>query len=104
MTSTVGWLISRGRHAEALKLVARLHANGKEDDELVINSIQEMTTAIALEKQGRTTLWRALVATKGNRRRLLVITLIASGSQWLGRGILSCERTRTNSSITRGAC
>ncbi|GAA5942577.1 uncharacterized protein JCM15063_000041 [Sporobolomyces koalae] len=83
------YLISRGRNQEALELVARLHANGKLDDELVVNSIHEMTTAIALEQQSKGTTWRSMLATKGNRRRLLVITVIASATQWLGQGILS---------------
>lgn len=93
MTCSAGWLISRGRHSEALDLVARLHANGKKDDELVLNSLHEMTTAIALEQQVSAT-WGSLVATKGNRRRMMVITIIATGTQWLGQGILSCESAR----------
>ncbi len=83
------FLISRGRHQEALELVARLHANGKMDDELVVNSIHEMSTAIALEQQSKKTTWMSLLSTKGNRRRMLVITVIATATQWLGQGILS---------------
>lgn len=29
------WLVSRGRHEDAVRVLAKFHANGKEDDELV---------------------------------------------------------------------
>ncbi|KAM0748240.1 general substrate transporter [Meredithblackwellia eburnea MCA 4105] len=82
------WLISKNRNEEALTILARLHANGDKEDELVVNEFQEIETAIALERQNSTS-WASLFATSANRRRMLVLTIIATGTQWLGLGILS---------------
>jgi len=82
------WLKANGRHDEGRLILERLHANGAPDDELVNNEIAEIDTALALESQNSTT-WGSLIATKGNRKRMVVITVVAVGSQWSGLGLIS---------------
>lgn len=82
------WLKANGRHDEARVILERLHANGATSDELVNNEIAEIDTALALEAQVSTT-WGSLVSTVGNRKRMVVITVVALGSQWSGLGLIS---------------
>ncbi len=82
------WLKANHRHDEARLILERLHANGATNDELVNNEIAEIDTALALEAQVATT-WGSLLATKGNRKRMVVITVVALGSQWSGLGLIS---------------
>jgi hypothetical protein len=41
-----GYLIARGQTEKAHTILADLHANGKMDDELVLNEVAEITGAI----------------------------------------------------------
>lgn len=81
------WLIANGRDDQAREILERLHANGSTDDELVINEIEEINTALKLEEANGNGSWRSLVATQGNRRRTVVLLLIGSGSQLMGNGV-----------------
>lgn len=81
------WLISRDRHEEALAILAKYHANGNLDDELVQYEFNEIKETIALEMTlqkpglaGLTELW----ATKGNRHRMLICIFAGLFSQWSG--------------------
>lgn len=44
------YLVARGRSDEAHVILADLHANGKMDDELVLNSLAEIKGALTLGK------------------------------------------------------
>ncbi|KAI0943708.1 hypothetical protein AcW1_002803 [Taiwanofungus camphoratus] len=84
------WLISKGKEAEGLKILAYYHADGNEQDPLVQFEYEEIKAAIDLDRQmSRNLGWKALVATRGNRRRLLIIVAIAWFSQWSGNGLVS---------------
>ncbi|ORY90756.1 general substrate transporter, partial [Leucosporidium creatinivorum] len=82
------WLIANGRPEQAQAILSRLHANGAERDELVDNEMHEIQSAIEREKQTGSS-WASLFSTPGNRRRVAVILIVATGSQWNGIGILS---------------
>lgn len=93
------WLVSKGRHDEALNILAKYHANGQADDELVQYEFNEICQAIELEKAvAQTTGWAAFFATKGNRHRLLICILVGFMIQWAGNGIVSCEYCLLNRS------
>ncbi|KAG9664430.1 general substrate transporter, partial [Aureobasidium melanogenum] len=84
------WLISKGRDQEALEILAKYHANGDRDDELVQYEFQEICQAIELEKQAaKTTGWSTFFATKGNRHRFFICILVGFMIQWAGNGIVS---------------
>ncbi|KAH9919814.1 hexose transporter [Fomitopsis serialis] len=92
------WLISKGRDAEGLRTLAYYHADGDENDALVQYEYDEIKTSLELE---RTTSvgWKSLVATSGNRRRMLIIVAIAWFSQWSGNGLVSYYLTKVMNSI-----
>ncbi|TIA27288.1 general substrate transporter, partial [Aureobasidium pullulans] len=84
------WLISKGRDQEALDVLARYHAKGDKDDELVQYEFQEICQAIEMEKQAaKSTGWSTFFATKGNRHRFLICILVGFMIQWAGNGIVS---------------
>ncbi|THY11718.1 general substrate transporter [Aureobasidium pullulans] len=84
------WLISKGRDQEALDILAKYHANGDKDDELVQYEFQEICQAIEMEKQAaKSTGWSTFFATKGNRHRFLICILVGFMIQWAGNGIVS---------------
>ncbi|EEB97958.1 hypothetical protein MPER_02623 [Moniliophthora perniciosa FA553] len=83
------WLVSTGRERQALDILARYHANGDCNDELVKHEIKEITEAICRENESRETSWKMLFTTSSNRRRVAVITLCATGLVWTGVTVVS---------------
>ncbi|MCJ1310643.1 hypothetical protein MMC25_004308 [Agyrium rufum] len=84
------WLISKDRHAEALTVLAKYHANGNEQDETVQFEFREIKNTIALEYRFRkTSSYLDFFKTKGNRYRLLLLCSAGLFSQWSGNGLTS---------------
>ncbi|KAH9941775.1 general substrate transporter [Epithele typhae] len=84
------FLISKGKETQALKTLAYYHADGDEQDPLVQYEFEEIKAAIALDRESsRNVGWKALVATRGNRKRIAIIIAIAWFSQWSGNGLVS---------------
>jgi len=83
------WLISKDRHEQALKILAKYHANGNNDDELVLYEFNEIKETIALEAEfsnkGLSELW----ATKGNRHRMAICICAGLFSQLSGNSLVS---------------
>jgi MFS family permease len=79
------WLVSKNRHHEALQILAKYHANGETNDQLVQFEYLEICHALELEKEAaRSTGWSTFFATKGNRHRLLICVLVGFMIQWAG--------------------
>ncbi|TBU39804.1 hexose transporter [Dichomitus squalens] len=84
------WLISKGKDTQALRTLAHYHADGDERDPLVIYEFEEIKAAIKLDQENKNRVgWKALVATRGNRKRMVIIVAIAWFSQWSGNGLVS---------------
>ncbi|KAI0763426.1 hexose transporter [Trametes elegans] len=83
------WLVSKGKDSEALRTLAYYHADGNDQDPLVQYEFEEIRTAIRIDQEAKNVGWAALVATKGNRKRMLIIVAIAWFSQWSGNGLVS---------------
>ncbi|KAK8186015.1 general substrate transporter [Phyllosticta citribraziliensis] len=84
------WHISKGNQEVALRVLAKVHANGNADDEMVQVEFEEIKSTLKLESEcdssgGWAELWR----TKGNRRRLLILATLGLFSQWSGNGLVS---------------
>lgn len=75
------WLINKDRSDEALKTLAHYHANDDENDEFVQLEFAEIRAAIEMEKVADKSHWVDLVKSRGNRKRIGLITAIALFSQ-----------------------
>lgn len=94
------WLISRGRDAEGLRILAYYHADGNDQDPLVQYEYDEIKTSLELDQEVTKNVgWKALVATPGNRRRMTIIVALAWFSQWSGNGLVSYYLNKVFDSI-----
>ncbi|KII95906.1 hypothetical protein PLICRDRAFT_150906 [Plicaturopsis crispa FD-325 SS-3] len=87
------WLVRHNRADEALALLAKLHANGDVNDELVQFEFAEIVEALKAEdsivSKGYISDWLELVRTPGNRYRMFLITFMIIGIDWCGTSIIS---------------
>ncbi|KAI0760335.1 general substrate transporter [Fomes fomentarius] len=84
------FLVSKGKEAQALHTLAYYHADGDDTDPLVLYEFEEIKAAIKLDQESQKNVgWKALVKTKGNRKRMGIIIAIAWFSQWSGNGLVS---------------
>lgn len=67
------WLVSNNREEEAHAVLAKYHANGVADDELVMYELEEIKEAIAFERQAKQVSFASLFQTKANRHRLFIL-------------------------------
>lgn len=70
-------------------MLAKLHANGKLDDELVLNTMAEIETGIAQDRESKNSSYLAFFKTPGNRRRVAIIIVAAAATQLVGNGLVS---------------
>ena len=83
------WLISKGKVEKAHQVLAKCHANGDLNDELVLLEVQEIRDTIKMEQEFESMGWTQLWKTKGNRHRLIILITAGFFSQWSGNGIAS---------------
>ena len=70
------WLMSKGRDADALRVLAKYHANGDEGDALVRFEYDEIRDVLAAERAATANVTvLTFFATKGNRHRFLIIAV-----------------------------
>ncbi|GJN93596.1 hypothetical protein Rhopal_006653-T1 [Rhodotorula paludigena] len=83
------WLCAQGRKEEAHAILAKCHANGDPDDELVLFELAEITTALELEASTPSFGYLDFFRGKANRYRLFMMIWIGLIVQWVGNGIIS---------------
>ncbi|GBE88372.1 general substrate transporter [Sparassis latifolia] len=86
------FLVARGRESEAARILARFHAmeTGDQRDLLVVFEMAQIRHALKLEKEAaKSTSYITLLATPGNRKRMLIVVALAVFSQWSGNGLVS---------------
>ncbi|KIJ36374.1 hypothetical protein M422DRAFT_261331 [Sphaerobolus stellatus SS14] len=84
------WLISKGREAEARRILGYWHGNGDEQHPLVEFEFNEIKAAIDLDRNVAANVgYKSLFTTKGNLKRLRIIVALAFFSQWSGNGLIS---------------
>ncbi|EMD95653.1 hypothetical protein COCHEDRAFT_1200667 [Bipolaris maydis C5] len=89
MPESPRWLCNKDRHEEALAIFSKWHGEGDENDEFVQLEYAEVRAAIDFDKQQNATSWSDFLKTKGNRKRITIITAIGFFSQWSGNGLIS---------------
>lgn len=70
-------------------MLFKYHAEGDENDAFVQLEYAEIQAAITLDKDIGQTGWMDFLRTKGNRRRIGLITALGLFSQWSGNGLIS---------------
>lgn len=83
------WLVAHDRSEDAHKMLAKYHANGDMDDELVLWELKEINKALEIEKKAKSVGYGEFFRTKGNRRRLFIILFVGFSAQWVGNGIIT---------------
>jgi len=89
MPESPRWLMMNDKHDKALKVLAKYHAEGSEQDDFVQLEYAEIRAAIAMDKEAGQNGWVDFLRTKSNRRRIGIITAIGFFSQWGGNGLIS---------------
>ncbi|TKX21191.1 sugar transporter-like protein 27 [Elsinoe australis] len=92
------WLIAKHRSEEAKAVLVYYHANGDASSPFVDLEYKEMASIIQAETSTKTS-WKTLIATPGNRRRLLILICLGLFSQWSGNGLVSYYLTRVLETI-----
>lgn len=83
------YLLNKGKDEQALHILAKVHANGNMDDEMVQCEFVEIRDTLKLEREVESNGWSELIRTKGNRHRLLIMITAGIFSQWSGNGLVS---------------
>ncbi|KAK8212841.1 hypothetical protein M8818_003006 [Zalaria obscura] len=82
-----GWLISKDRPDEALKILARYHANDNIHDEVIQFEFAEVRASMQQEKDNSKGRYVDLINTPGNRKRLFICVCCGLFSQLSGTGL-----------------
>ncbi|EDU43814.1 lactose permease [Pyrenophora tritici-repentis Pt-1C-BFP] len=82
-------LCNKDRHEEALAIFTHWHGEGDVDDEFIQLEYAEVRAAIEFDKKQGKNSWADFLKTKGNRKRITIITAIGFFSQWSGNGLIS---------------
>lgn len=89
MPESPRWLMNHDRHEEALDIFAHYHGEGDRDDEFVQLEYSEVKAAIAYDKETGQTTYADFFRTRGNRKRIAIITALGLFSQLSGNGLIS---------------
>ncbi|PSN59349.1 hexose transporter [Corynespora cassiicola Philippines] len=83
------FLCSKGRIPEAQQILNYYHANGRQDDPLVAAELEQIITAIRLERESKMTSWSTMLKSRANRKRLGICIAVALLTLWNGQGVIS---------------
>jgi len=87
------YLTAKGKHEKALNILAKAHAQGNQEDEVVQIEYREIQETIKLEQEFEGNGWTELWRTPGNRHRLVILISLSFFSQWSGNGLVSYYMT-----------
>lgn len=95
------FLIAHGKVEQAHSVLAKVHANGDRDSEVVQLELQEIKDTIKLEQEFESNGWLELIKTKGNRHRLIILLSLGLFSQWYVKVRLSSQSLLVANILTR---
>jgi sugar porter (SP) family MFS transporter len=95
MPESPRFLVAKDRPEEALKILAKYHANGDEQNATVQFEYREIHDTIKMEQAAKnSTKYSDFFKTKGNRYRLTILIFLGLASQWSGNAIISNYSSR----------
>jgi sugar porter (SP) family MFS transporter len=83
------WLVATGRREQAKAVLAKYHANGDQNDQMVLSEYSNICASAEADQRSCAASWSTLLSTPGNRRRLLLSIVIGVATQWVGNGIIN---------------
>ncbi|KAH8901726.1 general substrate transporter [Thozetella sp. PMI_491] len=83
------WLVSKGRTADALDMLAKYHGEGNREDPLVRFEFNEITMTLETEKEDSRHNILEFMSTPGNRKRTVIMVWAAICSQMSGNAFVS---------------
>lgn len=87
------WLISRGRDAEALSILAKFHGKGDQTHPLVVAEFREIRETISYEQQNQfesyRAWWKTFVSKKSNLYRGYILLTLGIFEQTVGSSIIT---------------
>jgi sugar porter (SP) family MFS transporter len=81
------WLVSRGRKEEGMAILAKYHANGDENDELVQDEFYQICKSINAESDSSSRRWGAFLESRSNMHRLAICVILGFMQEWSGNGM-----------------
>ena len=91
MSESPRYLVKQGRGTEALRILANLHANGDQEDELVVNEYREIVQGVELQVIQTGSGYLDFFKTAGNRKRLGLVVFISWAQTMSGvSGVHQC--------------
>ncbi|KAI2463795.1 general substrate transporter [Annulohypoxylon bovei var. microspora] len=83
------FLVSKERYEEAFKVLVTYHAEGNENSEFAKAEMAEIKTTIAIELEHSKRSWMDMINSPGNRRRVIIGSLLGVMSQLSGNVVIS---------------
>lgn len=83
------FLMAKGKREEAHAILAKYHANGDAQDELVLFELNEIDAALELEAQSKKLSYAALFQGVENRKRMFVVFSVAMFVVFSGQAIIT---------------
>ena len=84
------WLVANGHDTQAVEVLTKYHADGRQRDPLVYFTYGQIREALSMEREiSSMTSYLTLFKTPGNRRRMRIVLAIGFFSQWAGNGLVS---------------
>lgn len=72
-----------------MAILIKYHAEGDTNSEFARLEYNQIEQTLAMEKESARQSWKDLLATKGNRRRVLIASFLGLATQWSGNGLIS---------------
>jgi len=88
MAESPRFLIKKGKNAQALRILADLHANGDQQDDLVVNEYREICTSVEIDVASSGARYLDFFKTPGNRKRLGLIAFISWAQTMSGNNLI----------------
>ena len=96
MAESPRYYVKKGQQDKALKILATLHANGDDQDELVRNEFREIVVGVELDTQAAGSSYMDFFRTKGNKKRFWLVVWFSWAQSMSGNNLFAYYLPRTS--------